>query len=243
MKLVEFFIREAQTLLHCSTLAELAIKLDTTQASLSNWKSRDAFATFCGSMIENHYMQELSIILANAAHMNASELDSSNSLEMSLQNLIDESICTFGTPEEVSRKLEEMIMDELLNRLSTIPSLSTAKLLDNLIFIDSTPYRAGPFLFLYYTFHIIQKQSTETVQNAKDFILRKINEYKVFSLKNKPGFSNKMKKSMYELIDTKFSEEECQTLINNSNLVIAILERKMPAAFIKAHQKHLQKLS
>ena len=240
MNLIDIFIERAQNRLNCPTLNELAKKLNTSQASISNWKSRNAYASFCNALIENNYIMELSQILADAAHSDSIQQDHIYSNHEKLQNVLSDLICFAGTEESLTQELEDYLINRLLDRLSVLQNESIAKFLDNLIFIDGEPLRARPFLFLYYIFHVIKanQDEVEKIENFKAFILKKINDFKVFSLKNHPAFTNTIKVAIGELIDAKFSEAECRSLIQNAPTVITLLEKRMPNIIVKTHQKY-----
>ena len=240
MNLIDIFIESAQKRLNCSTLNDLAKKLNTSQASISNWKARNAYASFCGALIENNYVNELSQILADAAQSDAVQQRNVYSHNQKLQNILDDLLCFFGTDEALAQGLEIHLIDKILDRLSILHNKSIAKFLDNLIFIDGEPLRARPFLFLYYIFQIIKSNQDEIdkVENFKAFILKKINDFKIFSLINHPGFTIKIKNSISDLIDAKFSEDECRSLVQNSPTVINLLEKRMPNLIVKGHKKY-----
>lgn len=240
MNLIEILIDGALKNLNCSTLSELAKKLNTSQASISNWKSRNAYSSFCGALIENNYIFELSQILADVSTSQAVQQYTVQSQNQNVQNLIEDFLCFYGTDDALVLGLEEILIDKILDRLSVIPNQSIAKFLDNLIFIDGEPLRARPFLFLYYIFQIVKvnQDEVEKIENFKAFILKKINDFKVFSLKNHPAFSNTIKVAIGELIDAKFSEAECRSLIQNASTVITLLEKRMPNMIVKTHQKY-----
>ena len=94
-------------------------------------------------------------------------------------------------------------------------------------------------LFLYYVFQIIsvaKNQPNTTIQNAKQFIIETIQNFKTFSWKNQPAFTEKIKQDITELIDSDFTESECQLLIEQTDTVLILLERTMSPMVIKAHR-------
>lgn len=242
VNLTEILIENALEILACSTLNELAIKLNTSQATISNWKSRNSYSAFCSALIENGYISELSSILSVAASSDINHKYFIQPQNQNLQNTMEDALCLFGTEEELFKNLKEFLIEKLLDRLSVIPNQSLAKFLDNLIFIDGEPIQARPFLFLYYIFQIIKSnpKEIENITQYKNYILDRIASFKVFSLNNYPAFTNNIKKSIADLIEAKFSEEECKNFLHNSILVICLLEKRMPNAVVKAHQEYFK---
>lgn len=140
--------------------------------------------------------------------------------------------------DELANKLREILIEALLKRVQGIIKEGTfVKLLD--AFSLGSHVRQRPFLFMYYVFQIIsvaKNQPNTTIQNAKQFIIETIQNFKTFSWKNQPAFTEKIKQDITELIDSDFTESECQLLIEQTDTVLILLERSMSPMVIKAHR-------
>jgi len=141
--------------------------------------------------------------------------------------------------EELAQKLREILIEAMLKRVKGVVIEGVfAKLLD--AFSLGDPIRQRPFLFLYYIFQMIsisKNKPNTTIQNAKEFLIDTIKNFKIFSLENHPAFTEKMKQYIAELISNDFTESECELLIQQTDTVLILLERSMTPAVIKNHRE------
>lgn len=230
----EIIVERLKVQTNSSNNVELATKLLLPNSStISGWVSRNAIGTILQKAIE-YAAREKQQLDFNRILSNDIEPEPQN---QKLQNILDDLLCFYGTREETAKELEIYLIDKILDRFSVVANEAIAKFLDSLIFIDGDPIRARPFLFLYYIFHIIVTKKEEMPEeNFKAFVIQKINDFKIFSSENNPGFTIKIKNAVIEVIEVKFSEDECRNLVKNAPTVLNLLEKRMPMSLVKTHK-------
>jgi len=144
--------------------------------------------------------------------------------------------------ERLKNIFEKTIMDELLSRFEKQEETLILKLL-SLFHLDN-PIRTRPYLFLYYIFQIIATSADEekNINSYKSYIIEKISNFKVVSLKNKPLFTEGIKNEIKDFFEYKFNEKECEFLVKNSHHTLEQLEKTMPISMIKVHRNMFSKI-
>lgn len=142
------------------------------------------------------------------------------------------------TQTELNSKLSSILIDQVLNKFSNSNIGSPMqKLLKVLKLEGHLPIR--PFLFLYYIFRHINENKNELKQvfSYQEYIIDLIVRYKVFSIKNNPAFTNKIKEEVKANIELNLNEKECKLLITHPEETIEKLESKMTPLIVLAHRK------
>ena len=210
-------------------------KLEIQQATLAKYESESISPS---SIVIKKYCETLNanptfIFFGQEPHL------LSATPEVSIENgyLLNDLNSLFSQ-EELAQKLREILIEAILGRVKGIVKEGVfTKLLDSVALGDHV--RQRPFLFLYYIFQIIsiaKNKPNIEIKNAKDFIIKTINDFKTISWKNQPVFTEKIKQSIIELIKKSFNNSECQLLIEQTDTVLILLERTMSPLEIKLHR-------
>lgn len=139
---------------------------------------------------------------------------------------------------ELNSKLNSILIDQVLNKFSTSNIDSQMQTLLKVIKLEGhLPIRA--FLFLYYIFRYLNENQNELkkVSNYQEFFIDLISRYKVFSIKNNPVFTNKIKEEIKANVELNLDEKACKLLITNPEKTIEKLESKMTPLIVLAHRK------
>ena len=210
-------------------------KLEIQQATLAKYESESISPS---SIVIKKYCETLNanptfIFFGQEPHL------LSATPEISVENgyLLNDLNSLFSQ-EELAQKLREILIEAILGRVKGIVKEGVfTKLLDSVALGDHV--RQRPFLFLYYIFQIIsiaKNKPNIEIKNAKDFIIKTINDFKTISWKNQPVFTEKIKQTIIELIKKSFNNSECQLLIEQTDTVLILLERTMSPLEIKLHR-------
>lgn len=211
--------------------------LGISNSTLQSWLQRNSFGQIYETLYNLREAGKLSLSVPIESFFTSYPIEKPKPQNQKLQSILDDLLCFYGTEEETAKELEIYLIDKMLDRFSVVANEAIAKFLDSLIFIDGDPIRARPFLFLYYIFHIIiTKKEEMPEENFKAFVIQKINDFKIFSSENNPGFTIKIKNAVIDLIETKFSEDECRNLVENAPTVLTLLEKRMPMSLVKTHR-------
>ncbi len=211
--------------------------LEISNSTLQSWLQRNSFGQIYETLCNLREAGKISLSVPIESFFTSHPIEKPEPQNQKLQSILDDLLCFYGTEEETAKELEIYLIDRILDRFSGVANEAIAKFLDSLIFIDGDPIRARPFLFLYYIFHIIVTQKEEMPEeNFKAFVIQKINDFKIFSSENNPGFTIKIKNAVIEVIEVKFSEDECRNLVKNAPTVLNLLEKRMPMSLVKTHK-------
>lgn len=141
--------------------------------------------------------------------------------------------------DELNLELNKILIDKVLNKFSHNKEESSAvkKFIKALKFEGHITVR--PLLFLYYIFRYIDenKDELQNIESYKKYITNLVARYKVFTIKNNPAFTNKIKEEFEANIELNFTEKECKLLITHPEETIKKLESKMSPMVVLAHRK------
>ncbi|MDD3443487.1 MAG: helix-turn-helix transcriptional regulator [Sulfurimonas denitrificans] len=141
--------------------------------------------------------------------------------------------------DELNLELNSILINKVLDKFihNKEESSTVEKLLKALKLEGHIPVR--PFLFLYYIFRYIaeNKAELENIESYKKYIVDLVSRYKVFTIKNNPAFTNKIKQEFEANIELNFTEKECKLLITHPEETIKKLESKMTPMIVLAHRK------
>lgn len=210
-------------------------KLEIQQATLAKYESQSISPS---SLVIKKYCETLN---ANPAFLFFGQEPHllSATPQVSIENgyLLNDLNSLFSQ-EELAQKLREILIEAILHRVNGIVKEGVfTKLLDAISLGDHV--RQRPFLFLYYIFQIISDAKNKpniTIENAKEFMINTISDFKTISWKNQPVFTEKIKQSIIELIQKSFNDNECQLLLEQTDTVLILLERTMTPLEIKLHR-------
>ena len=196
----------------------------------TNSPSTDFLKKYCETLDANPNF----LLFGQEPHL----LSSVPSLDIDTCYILNDLLSLFSA-DALKKKLQEVLIEEIINRVgTTVKDGALLKILDALMLGDHI--RQRPFLFLYYIFQMItvekSKQSME-IKDYKLFIINVIRQFNVLNLiKNKPLFTKKTKIEFIDLFELKLTENECKLIVDNSESVMMLLERKMTPLEIKAHR-------
>lgn len=141
--------------------------------------------------------------------------------------------------DELNQELNSILINKVLDKfINNKDKRSTIeKLLKALKLEGDIPVR--PFLFLYYIFRYIVENKNELkyIASYKKYIVDLVIRYKVFSIKNNPAFTNKIKHEFEANIELNFTEKECEILITHPDETIKKLESKMTPIIVLSHRR------
>lgn len=218
------------------TQRQIADLLDTQQATIvryengTNSPSSDFLKKYCETLDANPNF----LLFGTEPYL----LSASPSLSSGLAHLLQDALCLLGE-KELEEKLSRLIIEDVVGRVQKIDNLLVQALKG--ILAVGYMIESRPFLFLYYIFQIISRNTQDkdfkAPENYKQFIISTIDNYEVFSLKNQPFFTKIAKKEFVDFFEFKVSEEECRLLVQQSNTVLRALEANMPMYLIKLHRE------
>ena len=140
--------------------------------------------------------------------------------------------------EELNLELNSILINKVLDKFihNKQESSTIIKLLKALKLEGHIPVR--PFLFLYYIFRYIAENQDELkeISSYKKYIVDLVIRYKVFTIKNNPAFTNKIKQEFEANIELNFTEKECKVLITHPDQTIKKLESKMSSTIVLSHR-------
>lgn len=94
-----------------------------------------------------------------------------------------------------------------------------------------------PVLFLYYILQNIEKNKNDKIIKYSDFLIEKIKNFPRWNLFiNEPMFGKQIINDFAETIEYKINEEESKFLVQESSMLINLLEEEMPLYILKAHK-------
>ena len=212
------------------TQRQIADLLNTQQATIvryenaTNSPSTDFLKKYCETLDASPNF----LLFGAEPHL----LSAIPSLDLEVCELLNDAMSLIEV-DKFKDKLRQLIIDEILDRI-TIHDNFILRFLD-VVKIDGDPYRCRPFLFLYYMFNIIAKDSTknEPIEHYKNYIINKIKNFNFTDAINKARFTSKVKNEMIDFFDLKTTEEECRLLVEQAANVINLLERRMPTNVLK----------
>jgi len=215
---------------------EFAKKLDLTQVTIARYETRkmSPTATVIQKYIDvfdanpNYLFLGLDPVVLTTEDYNLSP--ENNELLKDLNLLLPQ--------DELKTQLSAILIDQVLNKFSdTDISSPIESLLISLKLEGHLPMR--PFLFLYYIFRYINENQHELkkINIYKEFLIDLVLRYKVFSIKNNPIFTNKIKEEVEANIELKLNEKECKLLITHVGRTIFNLESKMTSSMVLSHRK------
>lgn len=165
-------------------------------------------------------------------------LSATPSLNLGLAHLVQDGLNLFDE-KLFEEKLSRLIIEDVVGRVQKIDNLLVQALKG--ILAVGYMIESRPFLFLYYIFQIISRNTQDkdfkAPENYKQFIISTIDNYEVFSLKNQPFFTKIAKKEFVDFFEFRVTEEECCLLIKQANTVLNALEANMPTYLIKLHRE------
>lgn len=213
--------------------SDFASKLDVTQSAYSKYErgERVADVDLINNLIKNFKINPNWLFL----DQKPISLDEEPSLNEENINLIND-LCIMLTQEQLNAKLSQILVEEIIQKVDIDEYSKPSKFLEILKLDDSK--KARPFLFLYYIFREIEPNNNNIVDYMK-YLVDTITGYEVMSLKNKPAFSEKIKKEIAAYIELNFKEEECKTLVKNASITLRVLESMMPPSMVLAHRKNI----
>lgn len=220
------------------TQRELSDVLEIAQTAIARYENDKVKPT---STVLLKYINELNanpnfLFLGIEPHLlsNLPKLDSSN---MDLLN----DITLMISQEQLKEKLNKILIDEIIQRFEKENNSLLVKLLE--IAKMAYPIKTRPFLFLYYIFQLIEKDLSDTkkkLSDYKQYLGDIITSYEVFTWKNQPLFTEKIKNEIRDFLDIKLTPKECELLVKNYKNTLEILEHKMPATMIKFHRNNFK---
>ena len=167
-------------------------------------------------------------------------LDVDDNFIVNQNNDLLKDISLILSPEELNKKLNDILFEHVLNQISTEneENFSIVRKFFKTIKLEGhVPFR--PLLFLYYIFRYIRDFNYELVEvtSYKDYLLDLIRRYKVLSFKNNPAFTSQIKKQFEISIEMNLTEHECKSLIINYEEFIKKIESKMTPIILYTHKK------
>ena len=218
---------------------ELALKLEIAQPSIARYESSTDEVSPSSNVIMK-YVEKCDaspnfLFLNKGQHLLSNVIELDDDIAKLTQDAIN-----LLSKENFVEKVTDMMINEILDRLDYNKDKNNIffKLL-SLVNLDEE-FRCRPFLFLYYIFQIIYKNTKNEdltlIKNYRDYIIDTIFSYKVLDIKNQPVFTDNSKSEISKLIEYKTNEEECKFLLLNSANVLSALELKMPYHLIEEHR-------
>lgn len=213
--------------------SDFASKLDVTQSAYSKYErgERVADVDLINNLIKNFNINP------NWLFLDQKPIDINENPPLNEENInLINDLCIMLTQEQLNAKLSQIFVKEIINKVDIDKYSKPSKLLEILKLDDSK--KARPFLFLYYIFKEIEPNNKDIV-DYKKYLGDTITSYEVMSLKNKPAFSEKIKKEIAAYIELNFKEEECKALVKNAPATLEVLESMMPPSMVLAHRKNI----
>lgn len=216
------------------TQKELSEKISVAQTTIARYEKKQINPT---SVILNKY---ISILNANPNYlflkMEPVTLDNYPSLDESTLNLLNDLTMSISK-DELNNLLNKILIDNLVKKFLESKNNIFTKLL-NFVTLDGI-FKSRPILFLYYIFQIIENDSfsnKKVIASYKEYLKNVIEDFRLFSLINQPIFTEKMKKSIIDIIDIKLTESECRLLVEHNAETLEVLESNMPPDMIRFHR-------
>lgn len=165
-------------------------------------------------------------------------LDDFHSIDSDNMHLLNE-LGFFMDKKDINKILKEIILDQIIQKFDNIEMSSFVKFLS---FVG--PSR--PLLFLYYIMQIIDYNNLHnknSTSNYVEFLCSIIEKFPVWKLFiNQPIFTKRIQNKFIETIRTKFSKQECEMIITNSQNILRLLEIKLPSYITSGHKLKLSQL-
>lgn len=138
-------------------------------------------------------------------------------------------LLTLFAPDELKKRLRKLMINEILERIE--------KLDQNIISVVRALFEIGEtqqghtFIFLYHILQliIVNPKEEDALANAKKYIIRRIQEFKADQFL----FPDKIKEGFIDFFEVKASEDDCGILVLHANIILKLLEAKMPIDAIK----------